>query len=382
MRVPSHPRAGDNAGVATAMQRRPERGLLAGVCAGLAEHLRASVVLVRVAFVVGALAGGIGVVAYALLWLLAPAAEPEPEGPGRSPWPRVALGLLAAGAVVLILRPGTALPLIAAAAGATLVWWRPAGPDRGMLRLGLGIGLLALAAVVVIAGWVGLSSLTSAVGAVAVVLGGAAVVASPFVIGLIRERDRERAERIAVRQRAEIAAHLHDSVLQTLSLIQREHTDPDAVLRLARAEERGLRGWLYGNAATPDGAVGLAERLQHTAAAVEQSEAAVIEVVTVGDRPAEGPALDAVVMATREAMLNAVRHAGDPDPVRVFARIEPGEVTVFVRDRGVGFDPAALPVDRGGVRESIVGRIARTGGTTTIRSAPGSGTEVTIRMPL
>jgi len=367
------------------LQRLPDRGNLAGVCAGVAAELGVTARVVRAGFLLGALAGGIGVVAYALLWVLTPAAEPDPEVPARSPWPLAALGLLGAGVMTLVLGAGTALPLLSAGAGAALVWWHPGGrTDRAapMLRIGLGIGLLALAAVTFIAGRVGMSSMYAAVGAAAVVLGGAALVATPFIIGLIRERDRERAERIAVRQRAEIAAHLHDSVLQTLSLIQREHSDPDAVLRLARAEERGLRTWLYSQAPTPGHATGLAERLQEVASEVERSRAAVIEVVTVGDLADRTPATDAVVAATREAMLNAARHAEDPQPVRVFARINPDDVSVFVRDRGIGFDPGALPDDRGGVRDSIVGRIARTGGTTSVRSAPGEGTEIKIWMPL
>lgn len=364
------------------IQRRADQGILAGVCAGVAADVGLSVTTVRVAFVVGGLVGGIGVVAYLLLWLLTPAAEADPAARRRSTWLIAAVGLLAGGLAVLVLGPATAIPLLVAAIGAALVWWHPV-EDRGgrLLRLASGIGLLGIGAVALIAGWVGMSSLTGAVGGAAVVLGGAALVASPFILDLTRDRDRERAERIEVRQRAEIAAHLHDSVLQTLALIQREHTDPDAVLRLARAEERGLRSWLYGQPATSAQDAGLAERLQDAAAGVEQSEAAVIEVVTVGDMAEHSPATDAVVAAAREAMLNAARHAHDPQPIRVFARINPDEISVFVRDRGVGFDPAALPQDRGGIRESIIGRIARSGGTTTIRSAPGAGAEVQIRVP-
>ena len=368
------------------MQRRPDRALLAGVCAGVADELGVSVLAVRAGFTLAALAGGIGLVAYLLLWLLAPAAEPDPDAPPRSPWPPLAFGLLATGAIALVLGPVPALIGAAAAGGAALVWWAPARgddqPDRGLLRRSAGIGLLGLAAVVFIARQVGLSSLTAAIGAVAVILGGAALVASPFIVRLVRDRDRERAERLAVRQRAEIAAHLHDSVLQTLSLIQREHTDPDTVLRLARAEERGLRTWLYAQQPDPGQPAGLADQLQDAAAGVEQAEAALIEVVTVGDLTTHTPATDAVVAAAREAMLNAARHSGDPQPIQVFARISPDEVAVFVRDRGCGFDPDTLPADRGGVRDSIIGRITHAGGTTTIRSNPGAGTEVQIRMPL
>ena len=346
----------------------------------------ASVLAVRAAFTLAALLGGIGLVAYLLLWLFAPAAEPDPDAPARSAWPPLAFGLLATGATALVLGPVPALIAATAAGGAALVWWAPSPaegePDRGLLRRSAGMALLGLASVVFIARQVGISSLTATVGAVAVVLGGAALVASPFIVRLVRDRDRERAERLAVRQRAEIAAHLHDSVLQTLSLIQREHSDPDTVLRLARAEERGLRTWLYGQQAEAGQACGLAEQLQDTAAAVEQAEAALVEVVTVGDLTTRSSASDAVVAAAREAMLNAARHSGDPQPIQVFARIDADEVAVFVRDRGRGFDPDSLPPDRGGVRDSIVGRIARSGGSAVIRSTPGAGTEVQIRMPL
>lgn len=369
-----------------ALHRLPDRGQLAGVCAGVAEELGAPATGVRAAFLLAGLAGGIGLVAYLLLWLLAPTAEPDPAAPPRSPWPMIAAGLLVAGGIAWALEPGTAALAAAAAGGAALVWWTPdraaARPDRGLLRRGAGFGLLGLAAVVLIARLVGLASLTAAVGAVAVVLGGAALVASPFILRLARERDQERAERLAVRQRAEIAAHLHDSVLQTLSLIQREHCDPDTVLRLARAEERGLRTWLYGNPAGTGHARGLADQLQDAAASVEQSEAAIVEVVTVGDLTGRTAATDAVVAAAREAMLNAARHSGDPAPIQVFARMGDEEVSVFVRDRGCGFDPDALPADRGGVRDAILGRISHAGGTTVIRSAPGAGTEVQIRMPV
>ena len=371
-----------------ALQRIPQEGVLGGVCAGVAEEVGASVTTVRAVFALTGLVGGIGVVVYGLLLLLTPARESERQSPRsrRATWLLLALALLGAGLLTLLVGVPRTGALVLAGIGAGLVWWRPEPtddqPSRAPLRVGVGIGLLALAAVLLIAYRVGLSSLASTLFVAGAVLVGAMLVASPFIVRLVRERDRERAEQVAVRQRADIAAHLHDSVLQTLALIQRDHADPDQVLRLARAEERGLRAWLYEHPAAPGEALGLAEQLQDAAAAVEQSEAAVIEVVTVGDLESTGPRTDAVVAAAREAMLNAVRHAGDPQPVQVFARISPEEVSVFVRDRGVGFDPDALPHDRGGVRESILGRITRTGGSASIRSSPGAGTEVQIRMPL
>ena len=177
------------------MQRQPARAHLAGVCAGVADELGAPVLAVRAGFTLAALAGGIGLVAYLLLWLLAPAGQPDPDAPPRSPWPPLAFGLLATGAIAVVLGPVPALIAAAAAGGAALVWWAPARggaedePGGGLLRRSVGIGLLGLAAVVFIARQVGLSSLTAAIGAVAVILGGAALVASPFILRLVRDRD-------------------------------------------------------------------------------------------------------------------------------------------------------------------------------------------------
>jgi signal transduction histidine kinase len=67
--------------------------------------------------------------------------------------------------------------------------------------------------------------------------------------------------------------------------------------------------------------------------------------------------------------------------VAVFAEVEPGEVSLFVRDRGCGFDPETVPDDRKGLAESVHARMARRGGSATVRSAPGQGTEVSLRMP-
>ena len=187
---------------------------------------------------------------------------------------------------------------------------------------------------------------------------------------------RERTERIRSQERAEVAAHLHDSVLQTLALVQRRADDPRAVATLARKQERELRAWLNG---TPNGsAVTLASALKAVAAEVEEAHGTEIEVVTVGDRDLSAPA-EAVAAAAREALTNAAKFAPDTG-ISLFAEIGPERVEVFVRDRGPGFDPDAVPDDRRGLRESIVSRMQRHGGHATVHTAPGQGTEVELTL--
>ncbi len=199
----------------------------------------------------------------------------------------------------------------------------------------------------------------------------------PWGLRLWRDLDAERAARARESERADIAAHLHDSVLQTLALIQRRSDDPVQVARLARAQERDLRDWLYGSG--PAGGGTLAAQVKGAAAEVEDRHGVSVDVVVVGDR-AEDERTTALVAALREAMVNAVRHGRDP-PVQVYVESGPDGVEAFVRDRGPGFDPDAVPADRLGVRESIIARTERHGGTADVRSTPGDGTEVRLTMP-
>ncbi len=173
-----------------------------------------------------------------------------------------------------------------------------------------------------------------------------------------------------------MAAHLHDSVLQTLALIQKQADDPRMVATLARAQERDLRSWLYDDPGRT--AHTLAAALRTAAAEVEDSHGVPVELVTVGDRPL-GPELEALAMAAREAMVNAAKHSGT-DQVDVFAEAMPDGVEVFVRDRGRGFDPSQVPLDRLGVRGSIVDRMRRHGGEAVVRSEPGEGTEIRLAL--
>src|SRR6185312_12770047 len=253
---------------------------------------------------------------------------------------------------------------------------KAAGADRaaGMVRLVGGVALVVLGLIFLVSGAVSLEALWNGAFVAVIVLAGVLLVLAPWGLRFWRDYESERANRIRVGERAEIAAHLHDSVLQTLALIQKRAGDEAQVLRLARAQERELRQWLYRETPVAEGDI--CEAVRAEAARLEESHAAVIDVVSVGEREGlEGH--DAVVQASREAMLNAAKHAGGT--VSVYVEASERRVDVFVRDRGTGFDPDALPGDRLGVRESIIGRMTRNGGSATITSG-ADGTEVHLVM--
>jgi signal transduction histidine kinase len=205
-----------------------------------------------------------------------------------------------------------------------------------------------------------------------------ALVLGPWALRTNRALRFERTERIRSQERADVAAHLHDSVLQTLALIQRRSSDPQAVTQLARTQERELRRWLF----EPDDREGLmlGTALKDAAAEIEDARGVVVELVIVGDTPV-GERFPPLVAATREALLNAAKHSG-VQRVDVYGEVGAGGVEIFVRDRGRGFDPGAVPPDRLGVRGSIVDRMQRHGGSADVRSHPGDGTEVRLWMPV
>jgi signal transduction histidine kinase len=215
---------------------------------------------------------------------------------------------------------------------------------------------------------------------VAVVVG-LAVLSGPWWFRMAGDLRHERRERIRVQERAELAAHVHDSVLQTLALIRKAADDPREVSRLARSQERELRSWLYAPPSAEPGAADLdtlSGALERAAAEVEEAHGVAVEVVVVGDCPT-GPHVTALVAAAREALVNAAKHAG-VDTVQVYAEVGGGKVEVFVKDRGSGFDPAAVPADRYGLAQSVVGRMERHGGRAVVRTAPGQGTEVRLEV--
>jgi signal transduction histidine kinase len=210
----------------------------------------------------------------------------------------------------------------------------------------------------------------------ALALVGAAVVLAPWLDRIGRQLNAERDERIRSEERAAVAAHLHDSVLQTLALIQRSADDPRRTVTLARRQERQLRSWLYGDTAEP---AALSRAVATVAVEVEETHDVDVDPVVVGDAPVDDQ-LAGLVAALREAVVNAAKHAG-VEEVSVYVEVEPDAVSAFIRDRGKGFDPAVVPSDRHGIAASIVARMQRLGGEAEIDAAPGHGTEVRLRLP-
>jgi signal transduction histidine kinase len=397
------------------LRRDPSGGWLGGVCSGIALRYGVDSALVRLAFVAAAAAGGVGFALYALAWLVVPVGP----GTGRRRLPtgrgavEVALGtgllllsvLLTFRALGIWFSDAIVWPLVLIASGGALIWRgsgssvpapaQPEAPTATLLkketeprrepgrtaaaasRTGIGIALVIAAGFAFLQATGALSAARDvllAVIAVVVVLG---VIFAPWVVRLVRSLTEERSERIRSQERAEVAAHLHDSVLQTLALVQRSD-DPQEVATLARRQERELRAWLSERPA-PGQAARLAAALDAAAAEVEERHGVPVEVVVVGDRDLDANC-EAVVAATREAMTNAAKF-GAGSPVDVYAESSDGRLHVFIRDRGPGFDPAALPADRRGVRESIVGRMERHGGSARITSSATTGTEVELELP-
>jgi signal transduction histidine kinase len=393
--------------------RRPESGIAGGVAAGVSASLRVDVNVVRLAFVVLTVAGAFGLVLYGGLWLLLPVDDTPIEPRESDALQSLALGVVVLGWLLLLRTvgwwPGDAFvfPLALAAAGFALVWSRPgaSAPTRtsprfdrlppaaasalstlfGSRRINvvrfIGGMLLVLAGIAAFSAQVGSWETLRSVAFGTIVVGlGIALAFGPAIGRLVTELADERRERIRVAERADIAAHLHDSVLQTLALVQRKADEPREVRRLARRQERELRGWLLGTDQAPADGASLGGSLDAVAADVEDTYGVAVEVVRVRDCPA-GPALEPLVLASREAMVNAARHSGAP-VVSVYLEVEPERATVFVRDRGQGFDPNEVPTDRRGVQESIIGRMTRHGGKAAIRSGNGTeGTEVELVMP-
>ncbi|MGH3825854.1 MAG: PspC domain-containing protein [Pseudonocardiaceae bacterium] len=392
------------------LRRHRRERVIGGVSSGIAEHFGVPVLWVRVLLVALAGLGGAGLVAYALLWMFVPATDAAVRSPGTARDRQQAVGLVLLGVGLAL--GGAALgtawggwvtgPLGIALVGAVVVWreadasqrtrWRSgAGLVVGagkmaLLRVLAGIALVTSGILVFLFNQGDLGQVRFALLAAAATLVGVAVLTVPWWLRLMRALGEERWARIRTEERAEIAAHLHDSVLQTLALIQQQSDSAREVRRLARGQERELRSWLYGphgygrttHASADAVAAAFAATLHAVAGEVEDTYAVSMQVVVVGDCALEDP-LPALVQASREAMVNAAKHAGIAE-VSVYAEVEPGQVHVFVRDRGAGFDPAAVGADRHGLADSIRGRMQRHGGTVTLRTAPGEGTEVQLAL--
>lgn len=336
------------------------------------------------------------------------AAGPVPDGagvPAGPPWFRargmrygkeILLGcglLLVAGIMIAQLLGvdvslGTLIPAAAVLGGASIAWMQldetrraglvdktKADQAGGWGRLAAGLALVVAGVLVMVSGSGSWEQTWLALLASVAVLGGVVLVLLPWALKFWRDLEAERAGRVRETERAEIAAHLHDSVLQTLALIQRRAGNEHDVVRLARAQERQLRGWLFQDPGRESGQ--LSDRIKAVAGEVEDLLGNAVEVVTVGDA-AMTEAHEALVQASREAMLNASRHGGGT--VSVYLEASDGQAEIFIKDRGPGFALGDVPADRLGVRESIIGRMKRHGGSAAILSA-GGGTEVRLRLP-
>ena len=396
----------DGAVTSTVGTRRPlfrdtQHAVVGGVASGLAAHLglqrKSSRWLLRLAFVVLAFAQGFGVVLYAAFWIIVPP-DPDQAEPRRRLWLRVMVAVFAAAAIIGVVANTVTghyfVPIVLALLGAALIWRQSTETERerwvqishsslvsplagrvGLVRMASGVAMVIAGAVIVIARGEGIGQLRDAFFAVIVVVVGIALITGPLWVRTVGELAEERRERIRAVEREEMAAHLHDSVLQTLALIQRNAGSPREVARLARAQERELRTLLYGSQVASGS---LAAALHGAAAEVEDDYAITVDEVVVGDAPLD-ERLAAVAKAAREALINAAKHAAVAS-VSLYAEVDPAVVEVYVRDRGKGFQPDDIPDDRHGVRGSIEERMTRHGGTAEIRSQVGGGTEVKLRM--
>ncbi len=402
--------------------RRLDTAWLGGVCSGLAAHLNWPVLVLRLGFVLLSASMGIGVLVYLVLWLAMPLASEAPQAPGieaasRSGMRTVqagyrvpadlglisAVALLGAGLLWFVQAagwgaPAAALwPALAGTFGLMLIWWQADHiPNRSMkgltgwrrwfapllahwsriVRILLGLLGLVTAVVLIVVALPPLPEGSRTLIVLGLVVVALLLAAAPWIIRVRRSLATIREEKMLADARADMAAHLHDSVLQTLALIQRQAQNPKAVAALARRQERELRSWLYGETAVDAPTVKAA--LVASAAEVEDAHGVDIDIVVVGDRDLDAE-VRPLVQAAREAMVNAAKHAGVAK-VDVYAEVDDDAMEVFVRDRGGGFVLDDIPADRMGVRGSIIERLRRAGGNATIRSAPGTGTEVRLEM--
>jgi signal transduction histidine kinase len=396
------------------LYRRPDQRLLVGVAAGLAGHLGLKTAFVRIVFVILLPLAGVGALLYVALWAVLPVvAAPVPPRRRRLteilPYAALAAGTLLIQSLAGFGGFSTALGWLVAviAGGAGLIWhmadadrrrrWSramPSAPWMGaffdqtdrrayVLRLvgGGALVIIGIIGVIAVFGPVsgdGFDAILSGVLFAFVSLVGVALAVAPLLWRTVTQLRTEQAGRIREAERAELAAMVHDQVLHTLALIQRNAADPKTVQRLARGQERSLRNWLY--KPTGSAAEMFSAAIEEAAAEVEDTYAVAVESVVVGDTRMTDE-VTALVAASREAMVNAARHA-KVQTVSLYTEVEPGQVSVFIRDRGVGFELSTVEDDRHGVRGSIIGRMRRHGGQAEIRTEPGEGTEVRLSMPI
>lgn len=387
---------------------RATPGRFFGVAAGVADYAAVDPTLIRTTFVVLTLAGGLGIILYLGLALVLPESRTpivtRPERAGLRPVVSVALitaGLML-GARQAGLWFGDALvgPVAIAALGASVLWIRndaaqspggdaPSNPAQALFQGRVSPVRVAFGALLIAVGAGAFLALNSdpynaplqvvrlLVLPIVATVAGLLLIFGPWLYRLASQLADERRDRIRSEERSALAAHLHDSVLQTLALIQRSDS-PHRMAHLARTQERELRAWLFGKV----GALAdetLSGALEAVAGRCESRYPVGVDVVVVGDAPFD-QRLEALTAACGEAMNNAAAHSGSPN-ISVYAEVEPDIVTVYVRDQGIGFSVSAIGPDRRGLKYSIEGRMRRAGGTAVVQSAPGSGTEVILTLP-
>jgi signal transduction histidine kinase len=397
------------------IRRSSQVRVLAGVCGGLSQAIGIDVMFVRMGFVLLSLASGVGILVYALAWLLLPL-----EGETSTIFsraisdrrgirlviailPALVVAQFVAGALHIGALGSFSWPVLLAACAAVLIGRNASEEERVwinddlipmlhvqgdrharwklVVRSGLGVVLGVAGVMVLILGHTTGAALRP-VGGALLVIAAIVIVFGPWWLSLVRDLLAERQARAMADERTQMASHVHDSVLQTLALIQRSADDPQHVVRLARAQERELRSWLFEG--RPPGTIGkeattLVDGVSVLQRQIEADHGITVQLVVVGDC-ALNDGLRALLDATREATVNAAKWSGAPQ-VSLYAEVEPDAVMLFVRDRGQGFDPDAVPGDRQGIAQSIRARMARFGGSVVIRSSPGKGAEVQLSMP-
>jgi signal transduction histidine kinase/phage shock protein PspC (stress-responsive transcriptional regulator) len=396
------------------LRRSPDNRVLGGVCGALSQAFGIDVTWVRIGVVILSVCTGVTVLPYFVAWLVIPMQGEDHSILSRAVNDRGGIRLLialvplliVAQVVVSALRVGylglIGWPTILAVGIGVLIWRNAGESERTFLhedivplvsqdgrggwsvvvRVGIGV-LIGLGGIALLI----MNHRTTAaalrpVGGAVLVLVAVVVIFGPWWFGLVRDLILERQARARAEERAQMAAHVHDSVLQTLALIQRSADDPQHVVRLARGQERELRAWLFEGRAP--GSVGeeassLAAGLSLIQRQVEADHQITVQVVHVGDCALDD-SLRALLDAGREATVNAAKWSG-ADQVSVYAEVEDHAVRLYVRDRGRGFDPSTVPEDRQGIAQSIEARLARHGGEAVVRSAPGEGTEIQLSVP-
>ncbi len=375
--------------------------MMLGVAGGFARKYGVDSYLIRIGLLLLTLTGGLGVILYLACWALSTAASDSVVVPQVEPRLAETRSMAVAAAIAALLLaarnvdiwPGDALmlPAVVVAGGSALVWYRNRGESdvtdplervlqgRATPLRSLAGGALAFFGVVaLVARGVKFEQLPAALAAVAMALAGAAVLIGPYVGRLTTQVHDEERQRIRDVERNAMAAQLHDSVLQTLALMQRATDDPRRMLMLARRQERELRSWLYDSKSGV--AVGmLSTRAEEIAAEVELDHEVPVDLVVVGDCELT-TATESLLLAVREATVNAAKHA-HADQVSIYVEVEPTRVTAFVRDKGVGFNAASVTASRRGIALSIRDRVEHAGGRAILESGPGRGTEWELVVP-